>query len=246
LLYRCGKKLYAHAAALSPQNSLENLEMILALKQAAVLVDSCVGLKSIDLEKIAKTVPSASTLKEFVIDSVTDSAFQAWNEIVQHNCKLFLLCDKGSKKAANAHFIKIMCWWSTLGKKIKTFNMDFNDTDGTSKACAHAIQHALLQLFGGQDNISAINFGQATAYGGGGTGTSFHTELTKLGLSSATESYLKSFCTPSLHSTESANPIIRVLGQGGLGKDGRYKTNAMQALHGLHNLQSITKGPNGQ
>ena len=57
-----GKKLYAHAAALSLQNSFKNLEMILALNQAAFLVDSGVGLKNIDLEKIAKTVPSAPTL----------------------------------------------------------------------------------------------------------------------------------------------------------------------------------------
>jgi hypothetical protein len=81
--------------------------------------------------------------------------------------------------------------WSTLNKEIKTFNMDSNDTDGTSTACAHAIQHAFLQLFGGQDNILAIFFGQATDFGGSGIGSSFHTELTKLGLSSVTESYLK-------------------------------------------------------
>jgi hypothetical protein len=142
-----GKKLYAHAAALSPQNCFKNLEMILALNQAVFLVNSGVGLKNINLEKIAKTVPSALTLKEFVIDSATDSAFQVWDEIVQHNCKLFLLCDKGAnKKTANAHFVKMLCWWSTLDKKIKMFNMDSNDTNGTSKACAHAIQHALFQL----------------------------------------------------------------------------------------------------
>jgi hypothetical protein len=176
-----GKKLYAHAAALSPQNSFKNLEMTLALNQSAFLVDSGVELKNIDLKKIAKTVPSALMLKEFVIDSATDSAFQAWDEIVQHNCKLFLLCDKGAKKTANAQFVKILCWWSTLNKKIKkTFDMDSNDTDGRSKACAHAIQHALFQRFGEQDNILAILFGQATDSGGGGTGSSFHTELSKL------------------------------------------------------------------
>jgi hypothetical protein len=54
---RLGKKLYAHAAALSPQNSFKNLEIILALNQAAFLVDSGVGLNNINLEKIAKTVP---------------------------------------------------------------------------------------------------------------------------------------------------------------------------------------------
>jgi hypothetical protein len=101
-----GKKLYAHAAAISPQNSFKNLEMILALNQAAFLVGSGVELRNIDLKKIAKTVPSALTLKEFVINFATVSAFQAWDEIVQHNCKL---CDKGAKKTANAHFVKILC-----------------------------------------------------------------------------------------------------------------------------------------
>jgi hypothetical protein len=121
--------------------------MILALNRAAFLVDSGVSLKNIDLKKIAKTVPSASTLKEFVNDSATDSAFQAWDEIVQHNCKLFLLCDnKGAKKTENAHLVKILCWWSTLDKKMKTFNMDSNDTDGTSK-------HVLMQ-----SSMPSLNF----------------------------------------------------------------------------------------
>jgi hypothetical protein len=44
-----GKKLYAHAAALSPQKFFKNLEMILALNQAAFLVDSGIGISSIDL-----------------------------------------------------------------------------------------------------------------------------------------------------------------------------------------------------
>jgi hypothetical protein len=42
--------------------------MILALNQAAFLVDSGVRLKNIDLKKM----PSATRLKELVIDSATD------------------------------------------------------------------------------------------------------------------------------------------------------------------------------
>jgi hypothetical protein len=49
-----GKKLYAHAAALSPQNSFKILVSILVLNQAAFLVDSDVGSKNIDLEKIVE------------------------------------------------------------------------------------------------------------------------------------------------------------------------------------------------
>jgi hypothetical protein len=78
---------------------------------------SGVGLKNIDLEKIAKTVPSALMLGDFVIDSATYSAFQAWDEIVQHNCKFFLLFDKGAKKTAVAHFVKF-CAGGALNKKI--------------------------------------------------------------------------------------------------------------------------------
>jgi hypothetical protein len=182
--------LYAPAATLSPQTSFKNLELILALNQAAFLVDSGVGFREEDLKKLANTVPSAATLKDFIIDAATDSAFLAWEEMVQDSSKFVLLCDKGAKKTASAHFVKILCWWSKLDKKIKTFNMDSKDTDGTSAACAHVIEHALLQLFGGQDNILAMLFGQATDSGGGGTGNSFYKELTKLGLSSAIKSYL--------------------------------------------------------
>jgi hypothetical protein len=115
--------------------------------------------------------------------------------------------------------------------------MDSNDTDGTSMACAHTIQHALSQLFGGEENILAILFGQATDSDGGGTGNWLYKELTKLGLSSSSESYLKAFRTLHCIQLTLQNPISRVLGQRGLGKDGEYRTNGVQALHGLHNLQ---------
>jgi hypothetical protein len=79
-------------------------------------------------KKLANTVPSTATLKDCIIDAATDSAFLAWEEIVQESSKLFLLCDKGAKKTANTHLVKILCWWSKLDKKIKTFNMDSNKT----------------------------------------------------------------------------------------------------------------------
>jgi hypothetical protein len=52
-----GKKLYAHAAALSPQNSFKNLEMILALNQAAFLVDSGVELKTFTSKRLRRLCP---------------------------------------------------------------------------------------------------------------------------------------------------------------------------------------------
>jgi hypothetical protein len=115
--------------------------------------------------------------------------------------------------------------------------MDSNDTDGMSKACAVAIQHSLSQPFGGDKHIEQMMWGQAMDSGGGSTGNSFHAEPTKLGLSCSVENYLKTFCT--LHCIQLAlgNVINRVLGHGGMGKDRKYKNNAMQGLHGLYNLQ---------
>jgi hypothetical protein len=206
------EQLYGAAAVLSPQNSLKDVELALALTQAAFLVDCGVGLEERDLQKIANTVPSARTLQAFMNDAAADSAFEAWHEIVTEGSKLFLLCDKGAKKTQNAHFVKILCWWSKLDKTIKTFNMDSNDTDGTSKACAVAIQHSLSQLFGGNENNEQMLWGQATDSGGGGTGNSFHAELTKLGLSCLVENYLKTFCTLHCIQLTLGNAINSVLG----------------------------------
>jgi hypothetical protein len=113
------KQLYGAASVLSPQNSLKNLELVLALTQAAFLVDCGVGLKERDLQKIANTVPSARMLQALITDAAADSAFEAWDEIVTEGSKLFLLCDKGAKNTQNAHFVKILCWWSNSTKKSK-------------------------------------------------------------------------------------------------------------------------------
>jgi hypothetical protein len=189
------KKLYAHVAALGPQNSFKNLEMILALNQAAFLVDSGIGMNSIDLEISDCQNCSLCLNTEGIWDAAIGSAFQAWEEIVEDNCKLFLLCDKRGKEDSKCTLHKILCWWSKLDKKIKKFNMESNNTDGMSMACAQAIEHALSQLSGGEENILALPFGQATDSGGGGIGNLFFMELTKMGLSGSAKSSLKSFCT---------------------------------------------------
>jgi hypothetical protein len=94
------KQLCATAAALSPQNSFKNMELVLALllNQATFRVDCDIGLKEEDISKLANTVSSASKLKDFVADAAADSSFEAWDEIVTEGCKLFILCDKGARK----------------------------------------------------------------------------------------------------------------------------------------------------
>jgi hypothetical protein len=229
-----GKRLYGAAAALCPQGSLKNLELTIALSHAALLVDSG---NEVDISQIATSVPSATSLKEFVLNAAADAMYVASEEILREGSRLFLVADKGALKTANAHFVKIICWYSLRDKRIKTFNLDTTDSDGSSLDCALAVLHSLARLFGGIDRVIAIIFGQATDSGGGGTGYSFQRALTSKGLTAPNEVYLASFCTLHCIQLTLAAPVKHVIGEGGIGSDGEYRCNAMQLLHGVYNLQ---------
>ena len=54
--------------------------------------------------------------------------------------------------------------------------------------------------------------------------------------------YRISFCTLHCLQLTLSNPIQHVLGEGGKDDKGEYKCNAMQALHGLSNLQKYHEG----
>ena len=92
------------------------MELTTSLVQAALLADAGI---TIDYEKIAKNVPSASTLKDLVIDAATDATFDTVEDIVDEGARIFLMCDKGAKKTSNAHFVKLLCWWSKSEKNGK-------------------------------------------------------------------------------------------------------------------------------
>ena len=106
------------------------MEVTTALVHATLLADA--GIDT-DYKVIARNAPSASTLKEFIIDAATDSTFDAVEEIVNEGGQIFLMCDKGAKKTSNSHFITLLCWWCKSEKTIKSFNLDANNTDGTAE-----------------------------------------------------------------------------------------------------------------
>jgi hypothetical protein len=111
---------------------------------------------------------------------------------------VFLICDKGALKTSNAHFVKILAWYSKKEQRVKMFLLDCNDTDGTSDECVTAIKHALKKFFGGDTNtddlvVSVLNR-QMTDIGGDGTGKSFHKGLDELDLCDSVTSYLVGYC----------------------------------------------------
>jgi hypothetical protein len=192
-----GARFYGAAAALNPQSSFKNMEIIFALAQAALLTDA--GFDDVELEDFACSVPSAQTISEHVAKTATDSKFLAAEEILSVESKVFLICDTGALKTQNAHFVKILAWYSKEEGRIKTFVIDADDSDGTSEDCAETILHSLERFFGDAETIKAILNGQNTDSGGGGTGVSFYKTLDSLGLCVSRDEYMVSYCTEKVH-----------------------------------------------
>ena len=143
-----GQRLYAASCALSPQVSFHSQELSIALFHAALLADSDVH---VDYSKIPKNTPSRWALHEYMKDLAADTTLLAQTEIISEAAKVFLLCDKGAKKGTNAHFVKILCWWSKTEKKVKTFNLDTDNSGGKNVDGATAVKHVLQQIFGSQN-----------------------------------------------------------------------------------------------
>jgi hypothetical protein len=92
-------------------------------------------------------------------------------------------------KVANAHFVKILAWYSRKERRVKTFMLDSEDSDGHSNECADAIRHSLSKFFGGDDTIIAVLNGQMTDSGGGGVGKSLYDHLEELSLCIPSDGY---------------------------------------------------------
>ena len=112
----------------------------------------------------SESFASAHNLGDALISSAVDSLIEIGNEICgAHN--VFMSCDKGNKKGLS-HFIKILSWWDEVQKQVKTFALDIDASEGTSKGCAEAIQHSMTKL---NDAIALLVLtGQTTDSGGGG------------------------------------------------------------------------------
>ena len=236
-----GKRLYGATAALNPQSSFGNLELTIALSHSALLADA--GIELVNYRDLASSVPSASKLSEFVADSATDSKFLAAEEILEEGAKVFLVCDKGALKTANAHFVKILAWYSRKEGRVKSFMLDSEDSDGHSNECADVIRHSLSKFFGDKEKIVAVLNGQATDSGGGGVGKSLYENLEELNLCIPSDGYLMSFCTLHCLQLTLANAILTVLGKGGKKNEKEYCCTALQMLHGVYNLQKHHETP---
>ena len=152
-----------------------------------------------------KCPPSRHKLRTILIEFAVDCLLLLSDKVAGK--VIFMTCDKGNKKGLG-HFVKVPSWWNSIQKKVETFILDIDVSDGTSSACADAIVNSMKKL-----NNHLLG-GQTTDSGGGGVSEDLAKELKKRNICEVR--YLIANCT--LHAIQLAlsNPVKSVFGDGGL------------------------------
>ena len=180
-------------------------------------------------DKIAASfIPSRTSFAQYVYETAAEKLAWLRKEIIGK--KLYMSCDKGNKKGIG-HFIKFICFWDARTKQVKVYLLDCDASEGTSKDCAAAINFSLTRL-DSPENFTKL-YGQNTDAGGGGVGTSLAKELDSFDRIYCILSYLHPTCSLHGHQLVLSNPVKKLIGDGGLGKQ-----NALQLLHSIYNLQT--------
>jgi hypothetical protein len=140
--------------------------------------------------------------------------------------------DKGNKKG-NKNLATFVCWYDVDEKKVKTYLIDTDCADESTKKICDAIHHSLTLFF---DKADYSLRGQNTDIGGGGTKEALARELDVHNVKHS--QYLISTCV--LHNLQTClrNAVENVTGLGGQNEKGEYKMNVMQMLHGAYNIQN--------
>lgn len=219
-----GRRILGAAIASAPQASHHALVTLAPSILASVLSDA--GLP-FNVENVANISPSATTLKNIVVDSAVDRVLKIREEL-NTQASIYIMCDKGHCMKVG-HFVKILAWYSREESTVKTSTLDIDASGGSSEDCSEAISHSLKKI--GPVKLQ----GQCMGSVGGGTGKSLHNSLQNLGMTH--ERYYISFCSLHILQLCLSNPVKAVFGEGGLDCDGYPKRNVMQLVHSAYNLQ---------
>ena len=216
-----GRQIIAGALAMEPRISMRGMELVIGASIASLFADVNIG---INFENLPFRVPSATTIKDSIIDLASEMIFLL-QQTLREVSKVYISCDKGHRSGIS-HLVKILSWWDTTNNEVQTFLLDLDGSGDSRKECAQAIGHSLKKLEGSVQQLS----GQTTDSGGGGTLNSLRDEMVALNITK--EDYLVANCT--LHSQQILlkGPTEDVFGDGGLGK-----RNVMQLLHSAYDLQ---------
>lgn len=219
-----GRRLIGTALASAPSLSYSTAVVIFPLLIASVLEDASIPY---NFELLTSALPCAATLEKLLTSTAADCIIWMGRKI-RDAAYVYISCHKGHANGIG-HFVKILSWWDNVKKRVETFTLDIDASDGCTQSCAEAIRHSLLKLLNGAVRLS----GNCIDSGGGGVLECLADCLKGLGVTA--QIYLVSNCT--LHTLQLAlvlaNPVKAVFGDGGLDK-----RNVMQLIHCPFDLQN--------
>ena len=108
--------------------------------------------------------------------------------------------------------MKILLWWDKTEKKVQTFVLDIDASEGTLEGCAEAIKHWMKKV---NNTITLLLKRQTAGSEGGGVLESLGNQLKKRDLCSLT--YLAALCTLHAIQIALANLVKKTMGKGSLG-----------------------------
>ena len=232
--YHCdnqtARTILANGLAHCPNLSTEAAEVLIP-SLASFFVQLDINL---DVNYLAHICPKSNCLKDIVREEAVKCCMDIQRELQEVNF-ISIATDKGNKKGL-AHFVKILIWWDEGNFKVKTWTLDIDAAEGTSKSAAEAIDEALQKVDSPDKKIHLASKGSD----GGGGGVGHHVKgeiiLTGRAINNAEFEYL--VATYSLHGLQLtlSNPILKCCGEGGL-----QNRNLMQLIHTAYSLSVIVK-----
>jgi hypothetical protein len=200
-------------------------ELVIPLLVAAFLAYSHLIHYNLDFNLFSKSFASAHNLRDILISFAADSLIEVGNQICGAE-NVFLSCNKGNKKGLS-HFVKILSWWDKIEKKVQTFVLDIDASEGTLEGCDEAIQHWMKKV---HNTIALLLKRQTTDSGGGCMLESLRKQLQKRGVCNV--AYLVASCMLHAIQIALANSVKKAMDEGSLGA-----YTMMQMPHSAYDLQ---------
>ena len=189
--------------------------------------------KGMCLEDYTKSFPSDNTLRQHNMNQAARDTVSLGAQI--SNKKICLACDKGNKKGIG-HFVKALSWWDEDHPSVDLRLVDMDASEGSSQACALAIQASINKLKSNDNDRTHLLHGQTTDSGGGGALEHLYEKMQPLGLCvpnnvHLTEHLIANCCLHALQ-IQLSNALRNAFGDGALDR-----VNATQMLHAAYRLQ---------
>ena len=156
------RRLYGVMMMMAPKLSLEIAKSICALAIATYMNDC-----GFDIDKIGYSIPSASTMKEIIIEEALETVLLEKEKT--SNQKLTIFCDKGEGTSSRdgAAFVKLVARYDNTRNQVRATSIQIQSAGNTSEDGALGI-HEALKLFDSPTKLLEVS-ATGTDTGGGAT-----------------------------------------------------------------------------